>query len=89
MARDTLARVTLWPVFLASFGVPKGEKKFHRGDHREKFEKKVGPFFLKSDDCKPDARHKQCEKYVKNVFMHSPIRLRSRFEFQVGHSNHR
>ena len=39
--------------------------------------------------CKPDARHKQCEKYVKNVFMHSPIRLRSRFEFQVGHSNHR
>ena len=39
MARDTLARVTLWPVFLASFGVPKGEKKFHGGDHREKFEK--------------------------------------------------
>ena len=37
--------------------------------------------------CKPDARHKQCEKYVKNVFMHSPIRVRSRFEFQVGHSN--
>ena len=35
--------------------------------------------------CKPDARHKQCEKYVKNVFMHSPspIRVRSRVEFQV------
>ena len=25
--------------------------------------------------CKPDARHKQCEKYVKNVCMRSPIRL--------------
>ena len=38
--------------------------------------------------CKPDARHKQCEKYVKNVFMHSPspIRVQSRFEFQIGHS---
>ena len=39
LARDTLARVTFWPVFLASFGVPKDEKKFHGGDHREKFEK--------------------------------------------------
>ena len=34
-----LARVRLWPVFLASFGVPKGEQKFHVGDHWKKFEK--------------------------------------------------
>ena len=30
---------TLWAVFLASFGVPKGEKKFHRVNQTEKFEK--------------------------------------------------
>ena len=51
MARDTLARVTLWLVFLASFGVPKGEKNFIGGTKEGKNVKKiVDPFSLKSDD---------------------------------------
>ena len=63
LARDTLARVTFWPVFLASFGVPKDEKKFHGGDHREKFkknnhhfsEKKVNYIFQIFQFCKKDT----------------------------------
>ena len=47
LAGDTLARVTLWPIFLASFGVAKGEYKFH-GDYGKNL-KKYAFFFLKND----------------------------------------
>jgi hypothetical protein len=46
---DTLARVTLWPVFLASFGVPKGEG-YQGGTVGKIFEKKWNLSFLKSYD---------------------------------------